>query len=701
MTATSTCRRSTGSTSSSATSTTSTRRRSRSTRTTRSPKRFPNFRDRFGPRGVLHTWATDEDDATEDPRFGRVGKQRIEDTGPLTKKRMETVDEEFLDGAMDFIDRAHADDKPFFVWWNSTRMHVFTHLKAESKGVTGLGVYPDGMVEHDGHVGQFLDKLDELGIADDTIVVYSTDNGAEVMTWPDGGATPFRGEKATNWEGGFRVPMVIRWPGVIEPGTINNEICAHEDLIPTFVAAAGDPDIVEKCLSGPHRRRQDLQGPPRRLQPAAGRSRTPPPTHEWPRKLFPYWGDDGEFLALRYEQWKVVFQEQRAHGLARLGGAVRRAARAAHVQHPVGSVRARTRGHLLRHLQGRAPVHRRAGRGPGGRVADDLPRVPAADEAGVVQPRPGDGAGDQRRPGRTDGGATCLSLERHDRRRPPSRPSSSGSPAVRMPSRSKSGSRSSTTTGRSGPRSRCRSSSCSSSSAGSRWPRPTRRFAIVSRGRRRSNATTPSSAGPSTSTTPATTSDVKVLHGRRHRGVRRAWRSRPTAPPPRRSSGTSHHPTLKRPFRGVGYQPMVELLRYLEANGFTTFIASGGNRDFMRGFAADIYGIPPERIVGSSNELTWVEDGDGSVVYAAAPDVFDDGPAKPIRIWSRIGRRPLVAGGNSNGDIPMLALRRDDRPAGPATARPPRRRRARVRLRQGRGDGARARHVPKGGPSSA
>jgi arylsulfatase A-like enzyme len=214
------------------------------------PPKYPHFREMFGPRGVLHSWATDSDDQTEDPRFGRVGKQRIEDTGPLTKKRMETVDEEFLAGAMDFIDRAHNDGKPFFIWWNSTRMHVFTHLKAESHGVTGLGVYPDGMVEHDGHIGQFLDKLDQLGIADDTIVLYSTDNGAEVMTWPDGGSTPFRGEKATNWEGGFRVPMVIRWPGVIEPGTVNNEICAHEDLLPTFLAAAGDANIVESCKTG-------------------------------------------------------------------------------------------------------------------------------------------------------------------------------------------------------------------------------------------------------------------------------------------------------------------------------------------------------------------------------------------------------------------------------------------------------------------
>ena len=160
---------------------------------------------------------------------------------------METIDREITDGALDFIERQTKADKPFFCWWNSTRMHVWTHLKAESKGKTGLGVYPDGMVEHDGHVGELLAKLDQLGIADNTIVMYSTDNGAEKCTWPDGGSTPFRGEKASNWEGGWRVPCAIRWPGVIKPGTVSNEICSHQDMIPTLLAAAGEPDIVEKC----------------------------------------------------------------------------------------------------------------------------------------------------------------------------------------------------------------------------------------------------------------------------------------------------------------------------------------------------------------------------------------------------------------------------------------------------------------------
>src|SRR5215470_367490 len=192
----------------------------------------PEFKKRFGPRGVIHSFAD--------------GK--IEDTGPLTRQRMETVDGETLDGALAFIDKAHKDGKPFFLWWNATRMHIWTHLKPSAQGVTGIGIYPDGMVEHDGMVGELLKKLDDLGIADDTIVMYSTDNGAETMSWPDGGTTPFRGEKNTNWEGGYRVPCLIRWPGVIKPGTIINDIGAHEDMFPTLLAAAGDATAKEDLL---------------------------------------------------------------------------------------------------------------------------------------------------------------------------------------------------------------------------------------------------------------------------------------------------------------------------------------------------------------------------------------------------------------------------------------------------------------------
>ena len=194
----------------------------------------PAFRERFGPRGVIHSFADG----------------RIEDTGSLTRERMETIDEEVMDLATDFIRRQDSSGTPFFVWFNTTRMHIWTHLKPASQGVTGLGIYPDGMVEHDGQVGQLLDLLDELGIADNTIVVYSTDNGAETFTWPDGGTTPFRGEKNTNWEGGFRVPMAVRWPGVVEPGSVSNEIVSQMDWLPTIMAAVGEPNIKEQLLSG-------------------------------------------------------------------------------------------------------------------------------------------------------------------------------------------------------------------------------------------------------------------------------------------------------------------------------------------------------------------------------------------------------------------------------------------------------------------
>src|SRR6266404_807022 len=191
----------------------------------------PEFRAKFGPRGVLKCAATDTDDPTEDPRFGKVGKQKIEDTGPLTRKRMETVDEEFLGAAMNFIDRNAKANKPFFCWFNTTRMHVFTHLKKESEGKTGLGIEADGMVEPDGMIAQLLKQLDDLGIADNTIVLYTTDNGAEQFSWPDGGTTPFRSEKNANWEGGYRVPALVRWPGLVKPGAEINDIFSAEDWV--------------------------------------------------------------------------------------------------------------------------------------------------------------------------------------------------------------------------------------------------------------------------------------------------------------------------------------------------------------------------------------------------------------------------------------------------------------------------------------
>ena len=215
-------------------------------------KDFPNFKKSFGPRGVMHSFATDKDDPTVEPRWGRVGKQKIEDTGPLTKKRMETCDDDFVARAKEFMKKANDAGKPFFVWLNTTHMHAFTHTKPESKGQAGRwqSNYHDTMIDHDKNVGQALDFLDELKIADNTFVMYSTDNGPHMNSWPDSAMTPFRNEKNTNWEGAFRVPMMVRWPGKIKPGQISNEIVQHHDWFPTFLAMAGEPDIIEKLKKG-------------------------------------------------------------------------------------------------------------------------------------------------------------------------------------------------------------------------------------------------------------------------------------------------------------------------------------------------------------------------------------------------------------------------------------------------------------------
>jgi arylsulfatase A-like enzyme len=269
------------------------------------------FRLRFGPRGVLKCTATDTETPGEDPRFGKWGKQSCTDTGPLTMKRMETVDQEFLDATLDFIDRANNQKKPFFAWFNSSRMHIWTRLKPEAQGKTGLGIYPDGMVEHDGQVGQLLKKLDDLGIANNTIVIYTTDNGAETFTWPDGGTTPFRGEKNTNWEGSYRVPAIVRWPGLVKPHSEVNDIVSAEDWVQTLVAAAGESDIQDKLIAGmsigDKNYKVHLDGYDQR-DTLAGNA------HD-KRHEFYYWTDDGDLAGLRYDQYKAVFMEQNAHGL--------------------------------------------------------------------------------------------------------------------------------------------------------------------------------------------------------------------------------------------------------------------------------------------------------------------------------------------------------------------------------------------------
>jgi arylsulfatase A-like enzyme len=265
----------------------------------------PEFRAKFGPRNVVDSTASDKDDPTEDPRFGRVGKQVVKDGGPLTRKRMETVEDEFLARSLGFIEKSAKANKPFFLWHSSTRLHVKTHLSPKWENKTGYGLAADAMADLDNSVGEILKKLDDLKIADNTIVVFTSDNGPEIFTWPDGGNTPFKGEKGTTWEGGFRVPAVVRWPGVIKPGSIVNEIMSHEDWLPTFLAAAGDPDVKTKLLTGlkagDKTFKNHLDG--YNFQPFFKGEVSKGPRHE----IF-YFDDGANLNALRYDDWKITFQ---------------------------------------------------------------------------------------------------------------------------------------------------------------------------------------------------------------------------------------------------------------------------------------------------------------------------------------------------------------------------------------------------------
>jgi arylsulfatase len=280
-------------------------------------KDFPNFRKKSGPRGVLHSWATDKDDPTVEERWGRVGKQKIEDTGALTTKRMETCDDEFAAAAKDFIKRQNDAETPFFVWLNFTHMHMFTHTKPSSLRQSGRwqSPYHDTMIDHDKNVGELLDYLDELGLTENTLVMYSTDNGPHRNSWPDGATTPFRSEKDTNWEGAFRIPMLVRWPGKIKAGSISNEIIQHHDWLPTFLAMAGDPNVVEELKKGyqaiGRTYKNHIDG--YNLLPyLTGKEESSP------RKFFVYLSDDGDVLAVRYDNWKVIFMEQRVRGTMQL-----------------------------------------------------------------------------------------------------------------------------------------------------------------------------------------------------------------------------------------------------------------------------------------------------------------------------------------------------------------------------------------------
>jgi arylsulfatase len=266
-----------------------------------SAEEFPQFRQRFGPRGVIRSWANGD------------GTQRIEDTGPLTRERMETCDEEFRDAAIDFIRRQHDADTPFFVWFNSTHMHFRTHTKESSRGRAGRwqSAYHDTMLDHDDVVGDLLAVLDELGIAEDTIVVYSTDNGPHMNTWPDAGMTPFRNEKNSNWEGAYRVPAMVRWPGKIPAGTVLNGLVSHNDWFVTLLSAAGAPDVADRLRDG-----AELDGTTYRVH-LDGHDQLPYLTGEVdssPRRHFFYVSDDGDLTAMRFDNWKIVFLEQRATG---------------------------------------------------------------------------------------------------------------------------------------------------------------------------------------------------------------------------------------------------------------------------------------------------------------------------------------------------------------------------------------------------
>jgi arylsulfatase len=278
---------------------------------------FPNFRGRFGPRGVLDCKASATDDATVDPRFGKVGKQVCKDTGPLTKKRMETIDDDVADRAVDFIKRMNAAGKPAFVWVNFTHMHLRTHTKAGSLGQAGRwqSPYHDTMIDHDKNVGTVLQALDDLKIADNTFVMYGTDNGPHMNSWPDGAMTPFRSEKNTNWEGAYRVPAMVRWPGKIKPGTVSNEMVAHHDWLPTLLAMAGDAQVKEKLLKGykvgdmTYKVHLDGDNLVPYLTGQVAKS---------PREAFIYINDDQQMTALRYDNWKMVFMEQQVPGTMRI-----------------------------------------------------------------------------------------------------------------------------------------------------------------------------------------------------------------------------------------------------------------------------------------------------------------------------------------------------------------------------------------------
>ena len=360
----------------------------------------PAFRQKYGPRGVLDCKATDADDATVDPRFGKVGKQTIKDTGPLTKKRMETIDDDTAARAVDFMERQSKADKPFFLWVNFTHMHFRTHVKPESLGQSGRwqSEYHDAMIDHDKNVGTVLDAIDRLGLADDTFVMYSTDNGPHMNSWPDAAMTPFRNEKNSNWEGAYRVPCMVRWPGKIKPGTVSNQIVGHHDWLPTFLAMAGDADVKEKLLKGhkvgdmTYKVHLDGDNLVPYLTGKADKS---------PRESFIYCNDDQQVTGPPLRQLEAGLHGAAGPGhLAGLGRALHDPACPQDLQPADGPVRAGRHHveHLLR-LADRPRLPARPGPGLRGQVPDDLQGLPATPEGRELQPRRGDGEA-ERGPGK-------------------------------------------------------------------------------------------------------------------------------------------------------------------------------------------------------------------------------------------------------------------------------------------------------------
>ena len=592
---------------------------------------------------------------------------------------METIDDETSDAAVDYIKRQATAGKPFFCWYNSTRMHVRTHVAADRRsppGLTARTEYADGMVEHDGHVGKLLKALDDLDIADNTIVLYTTDNGPHMNTWPDGAMTPFRSEKNTNWEGAFRVPCMIRWPGKIKPGAVSNEIVSGHDWLPTFLAAAGEPDIKEKLLKG-----YEAAGKTFKVH-LDGYNQLPYLTgqvEKSPRRGFFYFNDDGDLVALRYENWKIVFMEQRAPGTLRVWA------------EPFTPLRLPKLFDLRADPYERADITSNtyydwfisqpylffAGQAGTEMFLEDVQGIPAPAAGGQLHHRPGD----EKMKGITGqvGGV---------------RPVRSARGGHRMKSSAAIGAMMAWCSGAViAPAERPRTTRCRPGPMGGRsGDRPVRRRREEGgrpgfgprRGSDRRRSTTTARSGRSSPITtrwrsrstgsrpspPSTPSGRKSRHSGRPRGrhqggdgerpahrleliaATHAGMTTEEFEPDRADwAAAARHPRFKRPYTELVYRPMLELLDYLRSAGFRTFIVSGGGVEFMRPWAERAYGVRPEQIVGSTIRMKYeLRNGRPSLVRLAEIEFIDDGAGKPVGIERHIGRRPILAFGNSDGD---------------------------------------------------